>query len=232
MPFAEVPHAARLARLDCWRWTPSPLSCIVVLGWLPGSGNEHQQWKREAAETFCLCNYRAHPQQTTNQYLTFFPEIPKVQLSWAKLLQSSCILYDRCLVSTGRETRRAAGQTTAPPTAPITLGAQHIYIWPKYHYRRQHKSSATCLTKEYLLETFPTLLIRPSVLWRLQHPNARGTMSKPEKTFLTTCSPEQRDKLWKTDGQAYGYLPESRHYSPQKVVYLTGGQSMPSQLHS
>ena len=43
-------------------------------------------------------------------------------------MPSSCILYDCCLVSTGREARRVVGQTTAPPPTPITLGTQHTHM--------------------------------------------------------------------------------------------------------
>lgn len=146
--------------------------------------------EREAAETILQMQLqsRARPQQTTNQYLTFFSEVEKLLLSKKKLLQSSCILYDRCLVSTGREAHRVAGQTTAPPPAPITLGAQHIYKWPKYHYRRHHTSSAICPAEGYLSEVSPTLPIRPSVPSVLQHLNAQENKSTPKKTFPTIHS--------------------------------------------
>ena len=114
-------------------------------------------------DILCMQLQSFYPQQTTNQYLTFFSEVPKLQLLWRKLSRLSCILYDRCLVSTGREARRVAGQTTAPPPIPISLGAQHTYIWPKYQYRRHHVSSVTCPPEEYLLETSLTLQILPSV---------------------------------------------------------------------
>lgn len=184
--------------------------------------------EREGAETFCTCNYRAlhHNKQPINTS-PFFSEVPKLQLLWRKLSRLSCILYDRCLVSTGREARRVAGQTIAPPPTPITLGAQHTYIWPKYHYRRHHISSATCPPREYLLGTSPTLQILPSVRLPLQHLSAQGTKLKPKKTFPMTGSLEQRDKLWKKDD---GPLPESRHYSPQKDESSTKGPSVLSQL--
>lgn len=140
------------------RWTPSRYSTV---GWLPGAS---QQWSGKLPRHLAHAITELYPQQTTNQYFTFFSEVSKLQLPWEKLLQSSCILYDRCAVSTGREARRVVGQTTAPPPAPITLGPQHIYIWPKYHYRPHYTSSATCPAEEYLSGTFPTLPILPSVL--------------------------------------------------------------------
>ena len=146
------------------------MKCLLLeldakpLEWLLGSGKRASTMERDAAETLSMqITELTHNKQPINNSPSF-SDLPTLQLPWGKLLPSSCILYDRCLVATGREPRRVAGQTIAPPPAPIALGAQHTYIWLKYHYRRQHISSATCPAEGCLSEMSPTLLIRPSVL--------------------------------------------------------------------